>query len=159
MGYYSDLNDFSFASKLTAYEINNKFKSFCDAVSGNDELQKALGTEGDDYPLDAERFKFKTKTTYVEGTGEVDCMEDDCYVVVADPGDFRAKHYSSRGLAVFVSLVIAEGKETEVLFEGEDGEAWGWKVESYKLTAMTKEWHCFREPVELSKAGVLKLFL
>jgi len=158
MGYYSDLNDFSFATKLTANEVNNKFKAFCDAIRENEKLQQELETEGDDYPLDAEYFKFKNLTNYVEGTGEVDCMEDDCYVIVADPGDFRAKHYSSRGLAVFVSLVIAEGKETEVLFEGEDGACWGWKVESYKLTGMSKEWQ-YGSTVELSKTEVLKAFL
>jgi hypothetical protein len=85
-------------------------------------------------------------------------MEDDCYVIAADPGDGREKHYSSRGLAVFVSLVIAEGKETEVLFEGGDGECWGWKVESYKLTGMSKEWQ-YGSTVELSKTEVLKAFL
>lgn len=47
--------------------------------------------------------------------------------------DYYARHYCDHELAVFVALAIKEGSRAVIRFKGDDGEEWGFAVESGKV--------------------------
>ena len=111
MGYSSTMNNCEFMSDLTLDDIKRKFDEFKHKVGNGKFLDYDFEYNGDNW-----------------------------YEVVPHYGDYTMKHYNDKLLAIFLSSIIKPHTSAELQFVGEDGEHWGWYIESFKLKKMYVEW-------------------
>ena len=62
-----------------------------------------------------------------------------------DMEDYHAKHYSDYTLVILIASMIKIEQKIEVLFEGDDGDCWGYLISCngggrVEISAMSKEW-------------------
>jgi len=76
------------------------------------------------------------------------------------PEDHCQKHYDDFALAFIISLLIKEGEIAELLFDGEDGESWGYRITSFKVEAMHKVWEVMPDSeTEFTKKELVKCLI
>ena len=149
MGYTSTMLPEDFLSKYSPEEITERYNAFRATLKSSPKLQKVVGDDGE--YLDDYYIFVSEKEKDVDGiyTISLECSD----------GDYSAKHYSSEALAFFVSTVINDGSFCELLFEGEDGECWGWEIGHLYLRVMTKEWVKTKHELALSEKEYAQLLL
>ena len=120
MGYHSYLNFIEFKSNYSLEELSQIKNRLADAIDKVERMKYGVG----------------------EHLNYFDIVQNNkgVYSLVPEGEEYYSKHGDLYCLAIFVSLVIQDGDSCDITEEGEDGESWGWRVESGKIKGLKKTW-------------------
>ena len=120
--YYSIISFEGFETDLSIDQLEGLWETY---IAKYEKEYEAYGREkGLEHPRYLKQYKFSLL---------------DGYAYFSMPyEDYHARHYCDHELAVFVALAIKEGSRAVIMFRGDDGDEWGFAIESGMVTPIEK---------------------